>query len=97
MFLSCHRRWSVGVLLLALWAAAAPYTSLAHAKSPSCPARPVAGSVVGEPESLHSAHGVLNAELRYRTSVGADGRTHYCYVSPDGGEAPTLRVKPGET
>jgi FtsP/CotA-like multicopper oxidase with cupredoxin domain len=84
------------VLLLALWAAAAPHPSLAHAKSLSCPTRPVAGSLVGEPESLYSAHGVLNVELRYRTSVGADGRTHYCYVAPNGGEAPTLRVKPGD-
>jgi FtsP/CotA-like multicopper oxidase with cupredoxin domain len=39
---------------------------------------------------------MLKVELRYRTSVDADGRTHYCYVSPDGGEAPTLRVKPGD-
>ena len=58
--------------------------------------RPGTGSLVGEPENLYSAHGVLNVELRYRTSVDADGRTHYCYVSPDGGEAPTLRVKPGD-
>lgn len=25
-----------------------------------------------------------------------DGLTHYCYVSPSGGEAPTLRVRPGD-
>ena len=81
------------MLLLALWAAVAPP---ALAKSLSCPTRPVAGSLVGEPESVYSSHGVLNVELRYRTSVDADGRTHYCYVSPKGGEAPTLRVKPGD-
>ncbi len=47
-------------------------------------------------EDLRSSHGELRVDLRYRRSVGADGRTHYCYVSADGSEAPTLRVKPGD-
>jgi FtsP/CotA-like multicopper oxidase with cupredoxin domain len=62
----------------------------------SCPARPAVGDLVKEPEDLVSAHGVLRVELSYRTSVDAAGQTHYCYVAPDGGEAPTLRVKPGD-
>ena len=61
-----------------------------------CPSRPAAGSLVGEPEDLHSANGELHVDLSYRTSVDAQGQTHFCYVSPDGKEAPTLRVKPGD-
>ncbi|HWW79248.1 MAG TPA: multicopper oxidase family protein [Steroidobacteraceae bacterium] len=70
--------------------------SAAQEKSPTCPTRPAAGSLVGEPEDLRSAHGVLRVDLSYRMSVGADGETHYCYVSAAGKEAPTLRVKPGD-
>jgi FtsP/CotA-like multicopper oxidase with cupredoxin domain len=67
------------------------------ALSASCPARPAVGSVVGEPKSLYSAHGVLRVDLKYRTSVDANGQAHYCYVAPDGSEAPTLCVKQGDT
>ena len=38
----------------------------------------------------------MRVDLSYRTSVDAQGETHFCYVSPDGKEAPTLRVKPGD-
>ena len=38
----------------------------------------------------------LNVELAYRKSTDANGSTHYCYIAPDGSEAPTLRVKPGD-
>ncbi len=61
-----------------------------------CPLRPVAGSVVGEPEDLRSQNGVLQVDLRYRNFVDVNGRTSYCYVAKDGGEAPTLRLKPGD-
>ena len=66
------------------------------AQAPGCPARPPAGSLVGEPEDLRSTQGELHVDLTYRTSVDAQGETHFCYVSPDGKEAPTLRVKPGD-
>jgi FtsP/CotA-like multicopper oxidase with cupredoxin domain len=66
------------------------------ALSAACPARPPVGSVVGEPKNLYSTHGVLRVDLNYRTSVDAHGQTHYCYVSSDGSEAPTLRVKQGD-
>ena len=58
-------------------------------------ARPI-GSVVGEPEELHSEKGVLRVDLTYLKSVDADGQTHYCYAYKDGSEAPTLRLKPGD-
>ena len=67
----------------------------AHA-APGCPARPAVGSIVGEPEDLRSAHGVLRVDLDYRTGVDATGETHFCYVAADGSEAPTLRLHPGD-
>src|ERR1700691_410234 len=60
-----------------------------------CP-RPAAGSAVPEPAELRSENGVLEVELAYRNFTGADGETRYCYVSKDGSQAPTLRLKPGD-
>jgi FtsP/CotA-like multicopper oxidase with cupredoxin domain len=90
-----HAPWGVWVCLLALWAMA-PSVGTAQPAAASCPNRPAAGSTVGEPEDLRSEHGVLRTELKYRTSVDANGQAHFCYVSPDGREAPTLRLKPGD-
>jgi FtsP/CotA-like multicopper oxidase with cupredoxin domain len=67
----------------------------AQQQAPAC-SRPSAGSTVAEPEDLRSRNGVLNVELLFRKSVDANGATRYCYLAPDGGEAPTLRVKPGD-
>jgi len=58
--------------------------------------RPAPGSVVAEPEDLHSEHGVLKVDLTIRNEQAADGATRYCYVLGDGNEAPTLRLKPGD-
>ena len=38
----------------------------------------------------------MHLDLSYRTSVDAQGETHFCYVSAAGKEAPTLRVRPGD-
>ena len=70
--------------------------ALTAPKFPTCPTRPAVGSVVGEPEDLRSSHGVLRVDLSYRSSVDDSGETHFCYVSSDGGEAPTLRLQPGD-
>ncbi len=59
-------------------------------------ARPAAGSVVAEPEDLHSADGILNLELTYRNLPGPGGKPIYCYLYQDGSQAPTLRVQPGD-
>lgn len=86
----------LGRVLLAMGMAMA-WLGAADAHGPAgCPARPAVGSVVREPEDLRSAHGVLRVDLDYRTSVDASGETHFCYVSADGSEAPTLRLKPGD-
>ena len=59
-------------------------------------ARPAAGSMITEPESLRSQNGVLKVELSYRNSPEPDGHMRYCYVSKDGSVAPTLRLSPGD-
>jgi len=64
-----------------------------HTVSDSCP-RPAERSAVPEPEDLRSRDGVLKVDLTIRGD--ATGAKHYCYIAPDGGEAPTLRVHPGD-
>jgi FtsP/CotA-like multicopper oxidase with cupredoxin domain len=72
----------------------------AHAKAQSATPdpcqRPAPGNTVAEPEDLRSRNGVLSVELAYRKSTNENGSAHYCYIAPDGSEAPTLRVKPGD-
>jgi FtsP/CotA-like multicopper oxidase with cupredoxin domain len=46
---------------------------------------------------LFSSGGVLNVNLKYNTSVDANGRTQFCFTTLNGDLAPTLRVKPGDT
>ena len=60
-----------------------------------CP-RSAVGSIVPEPEDLRSKDGVLRVELTYLNVVDANGQVRYCYVSKDGSQAPTLRLKPGD-
>jgi FtsP/CotA-like multicopper oxidase with cupredoxin domain len=52
--------------------------------------------VIPEPEDLRGRGGMLQADLTFRSYVDAKGQTRYCYVSPDGGVSPTLRVNPGD-
>jgi FtsP/CotA-like multicopper oxidase with cupredoxin domain len=60
-----------------------------------CP-RPAAGSLVRNPPSLFSANGVLSVSFSYQTRTDADGRTLFCFMTPDDLESPTLQVKPGD-
>ncbi|MGA2984304.1 MAG: multicopper oxidase domain-containing protein [Terriglobia bacterium] len=88
---------SIRVLLCAA-AAAGISTNCARAQKPQlepCP-RPAAGSVVPEPEALQSHDGVLKVQLAYRNYVDERGQMRYCYVDAGGGEAPLLRLKPGD-
>jgi FtsP/CotA-like multicopper oxidase with cupredoxin domain len=39
---------------------------------------------------------VLEVHLSYRAGLDATGQRHFCYVSPDGTEAPTLRLRRGD-
>jgi FtsP/CotA-like multicopper oxidase with cupredoxin domain len=94
--LQMPRLWPLIIAALAYFIAT-PLCAFAQQDSQRpCPLRPVAGSMVGEPEDLRSRNGVLRVDLIYRNSVDGNGRTSYCYVSKDGTEAPTLRLKPGD-
>ena len=60
-----------------------------------CP-RPLAGSVVAPPPALWSHNGVLDVAFDYYTTVDSAGRTLFCFITPDGLQAPTLHVSPGD-
>jgi len=78
---------ATSVLLAAL-------TLSAGAQDPCSRAAP--GSVIPEPRDLRSDHGVLKVDLSVHDFREPDGSTRYCYVLPDGGVAPTLRLHPGD-
>jgi FtsP/CotA-like multicopper oxidase with cupredoxin domain len=85
------RSASLALLFLLL----VPCAALAASNDP-CP-RPAQGSVVVAPPDLYSQNGVLSVALNYYTTVDQWGRTLFCYSTPDGLEAPTLHVNPGDT
>src|SRR5580658_8513326 len=60
-----------------------------------CP-RPAVGASVPEPEDLRSVAGVLKVDLAIDSDRTQEGAARYCYRTPDGQEAPTLRVHPGD-
>jgi FtsP/CotA-like multicopper oxidase with cupredoxin domain len=88
----CRIHWIAAVLLLLPLSVFAQTTT---ASSP-CP-RPAAGSVVTAPPELSSQNGVLNVTFNYFTTVDSDGRTLFCFTTPDGLQGPTLHVMPGDT
>jgi FtsP/CotA-like multicopper oxidase with cupredoxin domain len=59
--------------------------------------RPAVGSEVPEPEDLRSRDGVLKLRLTLRNHREGDGSIRYCYLLGDGAQAPTLRLRPGDT
>ena len=66
------------------------------APAPAGCRRPSAGDEVVEPPELFSQRGVLNVDLDYVSSVDAEGRKLFCFITPDGFESPTLHVRPGD-
>ena len=84
-------------LTVAAVLAASPLAARAQTttSTPAC-VRPARGSDVAEPEDLRSKNGVLEVELLYRKIIDTNGSAHYCYIAPDGSEAPNLRVRPGD-
>jgi FtsP/CotA-like multicopper oxidase with cupredoxin domain len=61
----------------------------------NCP-RFAPGSVVLPPPDIFSQNGALNVQLNYLTRVDQDGRSLFCFQTPDGMEGPTLRLNPGD-
>jgi FtsP/CotA-like multicopper oxidase with cupredoxin domain len=55
-----------------------------------------AGDIIQNPPALASHNGVLSVDLSYQTTTDADGRSLYCFMTPDGLENPTLHVHPGD-
>jgi FtsP/CotA-like multicopper oxidase with cupredoxin domain len=56
--------------------------------------RQAAPSLIHQP--FFSQNGALSVDLSYNTTKDADGRTLYCFTTPDGTESPTLHVRPGD-
>ncbi len=76
-------------------------TSSVLAQSPVAPVanpcpRGTAGDTVTNPPALFSSAGSLTVFFSYQTRQDADGRTLYCFMTPDGLENPTLHVSPGD-
>lgn len=59
-------------------------------------ARFAAGSTVQNPPNLFSRNGALTVNLSYNTSTDSEGRTLFCFATPDGKESPTIHVYPGD-
>jgi FtsP/CotA-like multicopper oxidase with cupredoxin domain len=59
--------------------------------------RAAVGAEVPEPRDLRSVNGILKVDLSFRSFVDSKGEVRYCYVTLNGEQAPTLRVKPGDT
>jgi FtsP/CotA-like multicopper oxidase with cupredoxin domain len=70
-----------------------PFTSGAAAEP--CP-RPPAGASVPEPADIRSVDGVLRVDLSIYGYRSDNGAQRFCYRTPTGQEAPTLRVHPGD-
>ena len=82
-----------GALLALCCAALVPGQALANGGV--CP-RPAVGGEIAPPPDLFSSNGTLETALNYFTSVDDEGRTLFCFVTPDGNLSPTLHVNPGD-
>ncbi len=76
--------------------AAASVSAAATARSAELCPRPAIGAPLPEPMELRSHHGLLEADLSIFGYRRENGEARYCYRTPDGHEAPTLRVHPGD-
>lgn len=79
----------------AAWAESLPQAAVPVSPSDPC-SRPPPGGAVPEPEDLRSRNGVLNLDLAIHNYRAQDGSPRYCYLLPDGRQAPTLRLHPGD-
>ena len=70
-------------------------TPIAAAAQSPCP-RFAPGSTVTNPPALFSQDGTLTVNLAYNTAQDAQGRTLFCFTTPDGSEGPTLHINPGD-
>jgi FtsP/CotA-like multicopper oxidase with cupredoxin domain len=59
--------------------------------------RPAPGASIAESAELRSRDGELHVTLTISSASDANRHTRYCYLDPEGHQAPTLRVRPGDT
>ena len=79
--------------IVSMFAAAHAY---AADQSSPCP-RPQTGAEATSSPDIFSKAGVLSTTLYYVTRTDDEGRTLYCFETPDGHESPTLHVWPGDS
>jgi FtsP/CotA-like multicopper oxidase with cupredoxin domain len=87
--------------LIALLGLLGVTTSPVLAQSPVAPVvdpcpRGTAGDVETNPPALFSSAGSLTVFFSYQTRQDDEGRTLYCFMTPDGLENPTLHVGAGD-
>src|SRR5262245_18444577 len=82
-------------LTLNIFLAASFWPATSYAASDAC-RRPLAKSIVQDPKNLQSHNGVLETTLVLLNLRGPKVQIAYCYMSPEGHQSPTLRVKPGD-
>jgi FtsP/CotA-like multicopper oxidase with cupredoxin domain len=60
-------------------------------------ARPAPGASISEPADLRSRNGELHVSLTITSVRDEHGPARYCYLDSEGHQAPTLRMRPGDT
>ena len=68
----------------------------ASSGGPASPCVRYGGRALHAPPDLFSRHGLLKAQLSYRTGLAPDGTVSSCYMTPDGQQNPTLHLFPGD-
>jgi len=96
-YLRHARGYVLGLLALlgVLFAAPAAHGQGSDPADQVC-ARLAPGSALPAPPDLYSSAGTLEVTFMFQTVTDQQGLVRYCYVTPDGLEAPTLHVNPGD-
>jgi FtsP/CotA-like multicopper oxidase with cupredoxin domain len=84
------------ICLITLATFAFAHSAQAATPAPDPCSRAAPGAEVPEARNLYSEHGVLRVDLSIHDYRERDGSVRYCYLLPDGGESPTLRLHPGD-
>jgi FtsP/CotA-like multicopper oxidase with cupredoxin domain len=59
--------------------------------------RPASGAQLSASAELRGVNGELHADLTFTSTRDVQGHQRYCYIDAVGHQAPTLRVRPGDT
>jgi FtsP/CotA-like multicopper oxidase with cupredoxin domain len=84
------------IVLMTIWfGLPAPRAGAEDVADDVCP-RPSAASVASQSAEIHSQNGRLELTLNFKIATDTRGRVRFCYMSDNGLQSPTLRVKPGD-